>query len=460
MAAKKTPAPQTPFSFSDVKSKVFSNIDPETGMPVLKETILDKYFRKGNEIGSDQFRNLVKKSGKDFGWTIPSDVSSIKRGAAVLGLKKAVGTPGTMGGQSGSTEKDLIAAAAKVGLDPANFMKQVTTTGAMGAKGPTVSKLDRNALYDAIDNQLKGVYVVSGALEGSSHNKIAPHATIMFKSDGQGNLVPITNQEGAPIANTFKAVRNATSPWYADVAPIAAMALPFVLPGVGSALSSAIGNTALGAAIGPIGTSALTGATLGAGTTALGNVLTGRDLTDNILKGALVGGAGGALTQVVPEALGSDFAKSTFGTDLSKIPGVTPGLVTTGTSLAGGQDIGTALERGVISGASTNIGTNVAKETGSPLAGNFAGNLTGSALSGVPITEAALSALTGAGKSYVGDQFKQMAGLKPGTKLRKINPPTMAGDTMAVTGKRGGRVRVDVSKLIPINGGVMQRYSR
>lgn len=243
----------------------------------------------------------------------------------------------------------------------------------------------------------------------------------------------------------------------------------------------------------------------------------GGDLGDALKAGALSYAGSKFLPDVISKGLGSDVAVSTFGTNLAKIPGVVPGLSQAAVGALSGQSLEDALKSGLIGGTAVNVGSNVASATGSPLSGKIASGVTGGALSGMSPEQIAISTGMNVGGDYLGDLAKSYysqnispsvqsgintavgatgapAGVQDVFKDPKFqqfvtesgkallrqkmssgqrpNPvmPSFASNTVlrrigsnpeqVATGKRGGRVRVDVSKLIPLNGGVMQRHSR
>ena len=172
----------------------FSNIDQATGLPMLDQgaldSVLDKY--KSNSLTSDQYRDNYNK----FGWNVKSDGSSVARGAAIFGLEKSQ-SYGGMGSPAGITYTgDFNKAAQQAGVD--------------------ISGLKTNEeKYNAINEATKDFYVVANALDrtGISANEKAPHAAILFRADGSGNLVPVAKPDGQLAATYYDAVGVSHAGW-------------------------------------------------------------------------------------------------------------------------------------------------------------------------------------------------------------------------------------------------------
>jgi YD repeat-containing protein len=265
----------------------FSNIDPNTKLPILDQggldAVLDRY--KSNKIDEQQYRDNWNK----FGWNVKSDASTAMRGPAIVGLDMGTVSAGMSGGARGivkagtnqaASDADFKKAAEQVGLNVNDYYTTQEFSGAYGTKS-TQKVLDKQSLYNDIADRTKDFYMVANSIDGNKH------AALLFRADGSGNLVPVTNEQGAPMANYYNATRNVTGEtWYGDLLPIAAIGLSFAMPGLTGALAGKIGAaTGLGAAA----SGALAGAVTNAGLAAL----TG----GNIGQAALMGGAG-ALAQV------------------------------------------------------------------------------------------------------------------------------------------------------------------
>lgn len=195
-------------------ARVFSNVDPRNGMPILNQAALDNVLKKynSNTLNKDQYRDNYNA----FGWNVKSDASSVAKGPAVFGINKA--TSFGLGGSGVSYTGDMNAVAKKLGINPGNYSTQ-------------------EALYKAIEEKTQNLYLVSNSVDGG--NK---HAAILFVADGQGNLVaagdPNTKK---PAVNYYNATRNVTGEsWLASLGPIPAIALSVIAPQLGlSAIQAA-----------------------------------------------------------------------------------------------------------------------------------------------------------------------------------------------------------------------------
>jgi hypothetical protein len=373
----------TSVALQNANPAYFSRVDPTTNLPVLDQTVIDKALGKRDSLGPQGFRDIAK----DTGWGIQSDASKILRGAQALGLQPQIASVGMGTGQAGSSFEQLSSVATQLGIDPTQYTKTVTSSGGgMGARPTTSVVPDKNGLYNAINDATQDIYLVANALERTGLNKVTPHAAMVFRSDGRGNLVPITDAEGNPYVNYYKAVRTSAEGNFisstlsdiggalkgiaSDLGPLTPILLNAALPGLGQALYSgissatlggALGTTAAGSAVtlgsvlGATGTAALTGATLNAGIAAL----TGGDIG----KAAIVGAAGGAVA-----ANATTIANSVLGADnvnkLAQLTNMSPARVSE--IVAGG--VSTGLASAVID--PNNIATNVIAN----VAGNFASN--------------------------------------------------------------------------------------
>jgi YD repeat-containing protein len=335
---------------------VFSNIDPNTKLPILDQggldAVLDRY--KSNKIDTQQYRDNWNK----FGWNVKSDASTAMRGPAVVGLDMGTISAGISGGARGivkagtnqaASDADFKKAADQLGININDYYATKETTGAYGTKS-TAKVLDKQSLYNDIADRTKDFYMVANSIDGNKH------AALLFRADGSGNLVPVTNEQGAPLANYYNATRNVTGEtWYGDLLPIAAIAASLAMPGLTSALAGKIGAaTGLGTAgIGGAISSTLAGAVTNAGLAAL----TG----GNIQQAALMGGAG-ALAQVKA----ADIANTALGNvenvkAVAKLAGIS--LDQAQQTIA--QGITTGLASAAI--APNNIGENILAN----VAGNF-----------------------------------------------------------------------------------------
>ena len=329
-------------AFKNASPSNFSNIDPNTGLPVLNQEALDRVLNKygDNSLTSGQYRDNYNA----FGWNVKSDASSVTRGAALVGLDMGNIQAGMQSSQgyvkagttTSATDADFKKAAQELGLDVNNYIqpnKFVPTSGQYGsekatnknsreytnpntgetylartdAKGNFVTSLDKQSLYGEIDNRLKDFYVVGNLLEHKGANNPAPHAAVLFKADGSGNLVPVTKPDGSVAASYYNAASVSHAGWrgqLAELGPLIAVASAIFLPGIGTALAQSLGSAtvattaavaptaftvglpaasvSLGSVIGATGVNALTGSIINGGMA----FLTGGDVGKAMLSGA------------------------------------------------------------------------------------------------------------------------------------------------------------------------------
>jgi len=196
-------------------------------LPTLKQSIIDEQFknRRTNELTS--FNSDIRDQIYNAGWDQKSDAVRVLNGAGVYGI---VSTPTGMGSTgykslSGkvATDQDFIDAAKAAGIDPNQY---TTTTSNMGR---TSTNLDTTKLYNALQEKGKDLYSVTNAIAGAERGDSAPHATALYKADGNGNLVVQNNPTtGQPDVKYFDAVRYANAPSFMDeFGPFLALAPAF-----------------------------------------------------------------------------------------------------------------------------------------------------------------------------------------------------------------------------------------
>jgi YD repeat-containing protein len=325
---------------------VFSNIDPNTGLPVLDQggldAVLDRY--KSNKIDTQQYRDNWNK----FGWNVKSDASTAMRGPAVVGLDMG----NIQQGMSGST-RGIVKAGTNQAATDTDFKKAAEQLGIDVNQYYVGKKLDQQSLYNDISDRTKDFYMVANSIDGDKH------AALLFRADGSGNLVPVTNAQGAPMANYYTATRNVTGEtWYGGLLPIAAIAASFALPGLSSALAGQIATaTGLSATGGAL---VAANAALGAGMSAL----TGGDP----IKGAIMAGAGTYATQnpgQITKALNiSDAAINNIASVVKLDPSEVKTIIANGvsTTLAGGVTGSKNLAQDVIANVAGNFASAQAKQ--------------------------------------------------------------------------------------------------
>jgi len=239
-------------------------------LPTLKQSIIDEQFKnkRTNELTS--FNSDIRDKIVNAGWDQKSDAVRILNGAGVYGIVAAPATMGSIGYKklngAAAGEQDFIDAAKAAGLDPNQYMNSETIYGR------TSKTLDQTKLYNALQEKGKDLYSVTNALAGAERGDLAPHATVLYKADGNGNLVVQNNPTtGQPDVKYFEAVRYAKPESFMDTyGPFLALAPAFggilqsagVIPTFGSAASSVGGGFAGGGygSIGPAGFTASTAA--------------------------------------------------------------------------------------------------------------------------------------------------------------------------------------------------------
>jgi len=154
------------------------------------------------------------------------------------------------------------------------------------------------------------------------------YLTVEFTKDGTPVLVATKEKAGLGAA-------------LQDAAPMIAMALPFILPGIGAAISSglaSVGGTALAA--GSVANAAITQGIISGG---LGS-LTGKDFGKSFLSGAITPVIGSGIGSLLPAGLDANAANAIKGAGTGVIKGALQG-----------ENFGDLLKQGVIGGA-TNYG--------------------------------------------------------------------------------------------------------
>lgn len=213
-------APQSTKSLAlqNANSEFFPNIDPNTGLPIVKQSAIDAELnaKKTNQLtaNNSNIRDAIYGSG----WNAKSDAVQVLNGAGVYGLVKPInagimGTPSfTKPNGAPVTDQDFINAAKEAGVDVAPYYQKQPF-----GMGGTQNVLDKNALYNAINDKSKDLYSITNTLQAADRGEAAPHATILFKADGQGNLVPQVNQQtGQPEVQYSSATRYAEAPSFMD----------------------------------------------------------------------------------------------------------------------------------------------------------------------------------------------------------------------------------------------------
>jgi len=238
-------APQaavTPFALKGGNASLFSNIDPKTGLPIIKQSVIDAELNKTKQNVLTANNSNIRDAIYGSGWNAKSDAVSVLHGAAVYGLNKVTNL------MSGSalwqnpagkslTDADFVNAAKAAGIDPTSYYHKQAV-----GMGGTQNVLDRNALYDAINNKSKDLYSITNTIENGARGTATPHATILFKADGNGNLVAAADPTtGQPAIKYESATRYANDPGFlSDWGPLLGMAgLAFGIPALSDFLGAA-----------------------------------------------------------------------------------------------------------------------------------------------------------------------------------------------------------------------------
>lgn len=212
-------------------------------LPTLNQSIIDKQFKYGidrsNEltIGNSDIRDQIYNAG----WKEKSDAVRVLTGAGNYGI---VSNIEGMGGsafknlQGGvASDDDFINAAKAAGIEnPSQYQKS-----AGGGLGSIYSKvLDQGKIFSLLQAKGKDLYTVTNAVEGAERGDTAKHATATYKTDGSGNLVPVTNAAtGQPDVKYFDAVRYKEAPSFMEEYGPFLMLAPAVGGVIGSAINAA-----------------------------------------------------------------------------------------------------------------------------------------------------------------------------------------------------------------------------
>jgi hypothetical protein len=348
-------------------------------LPTLNQSIIDKQFKYGidrsNEltIGNSDIRDQIYNAG----WKEKSDAVRVLTGAGNYGI---VSNIEGMGGsafknlQGGvASDDDFINAAKAAGIEnPSQYQK--SAGGGLGSIGSKV--LDQNKIFSLLQEKGKDLYTVTNAVEGAERGDTAKHATATYKTDGSGNLVPVTNAAtGQPDVKYFDAVRYKEAPGFMDEYG------PFLMlaPAFGGILQSAGVIPTFGSAAG----------TAGSG------------------SGAFPAGAGG-YGSVGPAGFTASTAAPTLAGVASSIP--TPPISSGGVSnVANGGGYNVAGGAASAAGGAALPASNVAASGAGSLLGNVGGTAAGGTLANALNTGALVSGIgagAGALASYTGSQLQ------------------------------------------------------
>lgn len=243
-------AAAVPFALKGGNASLFSNIDPKTGLPIIKQSVIDAELNKTKQNVLTANNSNIRDAIYGSGWNAKSDAVKVLHGAAIYGLNKAPAGMSGMAWQSLSgkalTDQDFINAAKAAGIDPTPYYSKQQIS-----MGPPRNVLNRDALYNAINDKSKDLYSITNTIDDGARGTATPHATILFKSDGQGNLVAAANPTtGQPAVQYSSATRYANDPGFlSDFGPLLGMAgLAFGLPALMESFGPGVIGTNLGGA--------------------------------------------------------------------------------------------------------------------------------------------------------------------------------------------------------------------
>jgi hypothetical protein len=450
----------------------FSNIDPNTKLPILDQgaldAVLDRY--KSNKIDEQQYRDNWNK----FGWNVKSDASTAVRGPALVGLdmgsiQQGMSSAGMgivkVGTNQAATDADFKKAAEQLNIKYDEYVKPVRFVPSQGGYGVTErataqnskeytdpvtgetylarlsggkfqTALDKEGLYNTITDRTKDFYLVANSIDGDKH------ASILFKADGSGNLVPVTNAKNQPFVNYYNATRNIKGgAWYADLVPIAAIAASFALPGIGQAISQSAFGAGLAATVGSqVAANAIINASLSAALSAA--------VGGDPVKAALTAGIGTAVSANIGE-----MAKA-VGVDDKAISSITSTVNNFGGKVTDADVkniIANAVSTAVVTGTTDsdklleNVLTNVA--------GNFADanvkNYVSSSLAGSIDRQKLASAADAAGNVANVATNAVISGVNIQTALTNAAPSILASASTAYDSALKGKVALNESELSP-----------
>jgi len=333
-------------------------------LPTLKQSIIDDQFknRRTNELTS--FNSDIRDQIYNAGWGQKSDAVRVLNGAGVYGI---ISAPEGMGGTGYksvtgkvATDQDFVNAAKAAGIDPSAYYSKQTI-----GIGGSQNVLNKTKLYDALQAKGKDLYSVTNALSGAARGDSAPHATVLYKADGSGNLVPQNNPEtGQPEVKYFDAVRYANAPSFMEeFGPFLGMAgLAFGAPylqGLAGGTTAALEAGQIGA----MGAGAGAGSTLGLGA--------GAGLGTGTMAGTMLGGTGATLGTTAGIASGLGTAGLLGGGTAAGLPLNQVGALT---STMTPQQVAALKTTGDVVGAGGALANGIGMGAGGAAAGNAIAN--------------------------------------------------------------------------------------
>lgn len=222
------------FALQNANAAFFPNLDAN-GLPILNRSAIDAELQRTGRNALTANNSDIRDQIYGSGWNSKSDAVQVLNGAAVYGVSKVRSGMGGFAFEKpqggGATDADFINAAKMAGLDPNQYYSKQN----LGPMGSLVNALDKNALYNALQEKGKDLYSVTNALQAAARGATAPHATILFRADGD-ELKAISNpQTNQPAVSYFDAVRYKPDPGImGDLAPFLMLA-----PAIGGILGAA-----------------------------------------------------------------------------------------------------------------------------------------------------------------------------------------------------------------------------
>lgn len=186
------------------------------------------YIPKNQGRGDD----LAQFAGTIDGLNLKSVNANILTGAALYGVYKDLSQKGKV-----SYTGDFAKAAKTAGVD--------------------ITGMSKEDAYNALNEKGQGYYAITtrGSLGiDPATGKQADHWSALYKREGD-QLVPATDQNGQKVVQGFNATWHQPfedfGTFIQGAMPAIMMALPFVLPGIGAAASSALGGAQVASAVAP-----------------------------------------------------------------------------------------------------------------------------------------------------------------------------------------------------------------
>jgi len=184
---------------SQQQATPISQVAPQAAnsqFPKLNQSIIDSELKKLKTNQLTSFNSDIRDQIYNAGWDQKSDAVQVLNGAAVYGIAKPINA-GIMGSPmyqkpDGSTvsDQDFINAAVKAGIDPNQYVSTIRNMG------QTTTTVNREGLYNAINDKGKDLYSVTNALAGAVVELVAL-AVVVPVADvpllGEPHLIAVAN---------------------------------------------------------------------------------------------------------------------------------------------------------------------------------------------------------------------------------------------------------------------------